>query len=64
MGNSKRQRASESRNDPSVDAFLDEYIAICRRHMLCLSHEDSGGSFIVTKIDGDLLDWVYGAYVE
>ena len=32
---------------PRIDAFIEDIIAVCRKHNLWLSHEDEHGSFEV-----------------
>lgn len=35
----------------AVEDFLDEYEALCRKHELCISHEDAWhGAFIVERL--------------
>jgi hypothetical protein len=34
-----------------VDAFLADIIAVCNKHKLMLTHEDSQGAFIVDRMD-------------
>ncbi len=48
---------------PKVKAFLLEYQALCKRYGLCLSHEDSGGGFIVETTTDYLLAWVNAAAI-
>ena len=47
----------------AVEAFLDEYEALCKKHELCLAHEDHGGGFIVERIRKQTIQWVRGASV-
>ena len=44
-----------------VEAFLDEYEALCRKHELCLSHEDGHGSFIIERLRNSQIKWVRNA---
>jgi hypothetical protein len=46
---------------PDIDAFLDDIVAVCRKHGFGISHEDSQGGFIV--VDGDAFneDWLRAA---
>lgn len=47
--------------NPKIDAFLDEIMAVCERHGLAISHEDGHGAFEIVDIkDGDL-DWLMSA---
>lgn len=46
---------------PKVEAFLDEYEAVCRKHGFSLSHEDGHGAFIIEPYNDDSIKWVRGA---
>lgn len=54
----------EEREVPRADAFLADLIAVCRKHGLCLSHEDQHGSFIVAPLDELYIEWLNNASVE
>jgi len=47
---------------PEVEAFLDEYAALCLKHKLCLSHEDGHGAFIIERDHPRLISWVRQAH--
>lgn len=50
--------------DPRVDAFLSDVLAVCKRHGMAISHEDSQGGFeIVPLIEGDT-GWLNAASSE
>lgn len=41
-----------------VNDFIAEIHGVCRKHRMCIEHEDTHGSFIVEAYDNDLdLDW-------
>jgi hypothetical protein len=44
-----------------IDAFMAEIEAVCRKHDLCISHQDFQGAFIIQKCNEDTLDWLKGA---
>ena len=43
---------------PGVDAFLEEVIAVCRRHGFSMGHEDTQGAFQVLPFSEDAADWL------
>lgn len=45
----------------AVEDFLDEYEALCRKHELCLGHEDDQGSFIVGRLNNNWIRWARNA---
>ena len=48
----------DAESPAEVEAFLEEYRALCRRHNMALSHEDCHGGFIVQRGDIDrVLSW-------
>jgi hypothetical protein len=51
----------EIESPAAVEAFLSEYEALCRKHELCLAHEDDGGGFIVERLRNKTISWVKGA---
>ncbi len=46
---------------PRVDAFITEVIEVSKRHGLAISHEDHGGSFRVTELDEEHIEWLQDA---
>jgi len=48
----------------TVDQFLEEVAAVCRKHRLSIAHEDCGGAFIVAEFDESNIDWLMAAHVE
>ena len=44
-----------------VDAFLAEVTAICEKHNMSISHEDTHGAFIVQPFDESNIKWLMGA---
>ena len=47
-----------------VEAFLEEIEAVCRKHNMSIGHEDTGGSFIITPLDEDHIEWLSHASWE
>ena len=45
----------------SVEAFLDEYEALCKKHNFSLSHEDGHGGFEIEPFDQSNIAWVRAA---
>lgn len=50
--------------NPEVDAFLDEIIAVCRKHGFSIGHEDGQGAFLIDEVDEQNFDWLRGAHLE
>jgi len=59
--NSNPGRAGEYREVPEVDAFLADIDAVCKKHGLSISHEDSHGGFRIVEYDEELRDWLNAA---
>lgn len=53
MGEIKHEKMDCKINEPvenaEVAAFLKDIHAVCKKHGLCIEHEDSHGSFIIGK---------------
>jgi len=49
---------------PKIDSFLDDVIAVCRKHKLSISHEDGHGAFIVQDLDDHDLKWLRDAHYQ
>lgn len=47
---------------PSVDAFIEELLAVCRKHGFALAHEDTHGAFEIVKLEEGDLDWLQQAH--
>lgn len=43
---------------PAIDVFLEEVIAVCRKHGFSLSHEDGHGGFKVERPSDRNFDWL------
>jgi hypothetical protein len=54
-------RAEQRVEVPRIDAFLDEIVAVCKRHGFGLSHEDKHGGFAVVTYDAFDIDWLCDA---
>jgi hypothetical protein len=46
-----------------VDRFIAELVAVCRKHGMSISHEDTHGNFVIEKFDDDLVEWFNDASV-
>lgn len=47
-----------SGESPRVDAFIDEVLAVCRRHGLGISHEDTHGVLLVVNFSEGNADYL------
>lgn len=47
--------------NPKVEKFIDELIAVCKKHGLSLSHEDTQGAFIVEPYSDSNIQWLNDA---
>jgi hypothetical protein len=43
------KESSREVEDPAVDAFLTEVVAVCKKHGMSIGHQDSHGAFQVYK---------------
>jgi sugar phosphate isomerase/epimerase len=48
--------------DPAVDAFLEEVIEVCKKHGMCIGHEDGHGAFLVERGDWTF-EWLLNAHI-
>lgn len=55
---------AELKEIPEIDAFLAEIDVVCRRHKLCISHEDHHGKFEIVNYDHEVAAWLAGASDE
>lgn len=53
---------NERVENPSVDAFIEEVIAIGKKYGFSLSHEDQHGAFIVRPYSERLAEWFRDAF--
>ncbi len=50
---------------PEVDVFLNDLVAVCRKHGMSLGHEDRHGAFEVYRhISPDALEWLCAAHIS
>ena len=45
-----------------IDAYIEEVLAVSRKHGLSISHEDSQGAFIVEEFSKANADWLLAAH--
>lgn len=48
----------------AVISFLDEILAVCRRHNLSIAHEDDNGAFLVVPYNAEAVNWLREARRE
>lgn len=53
-----KQNTKTSDGNPKVKKFINELIAVCKKHGLSLSHEDSQGTFIVEPYSDSNIEWL------
>lgn len=44
-----------------IDAFLDEVVAVCRKHGMSISHEDGAGAFVIIPFSENAVAWLEAA---
>lgn len=50
--------------DHRVDRFLEDVVAVCRKHGMCLGHEDTHGAFQVhRRFDEGKIGWLIQAMI-
>lgn len=42
---------------PDAEAFVQDLLATCRKHGMVISHEDTGGAFLVERLNADDVKW-------
>jgi hypothetical protein len=47
---------------PKMETFLNDIIAVYKKHGLSLGHEDSHGCFLVAEFCQDNVDWLLEAF--
>jgi hypothetical protein len=57
-------RKGEEVWNPKVNSFIEDVLAVCRKHGLSISHEDRYGAFTVEYFDQKLADWLQAAHDE
>lgn len=62
----KRWHSKERREveRPDIDAFLQDVIKVCKKHGMCIAHQDHHGSFLVEPIKKINLKWLLNAAVS
>ena len=56
-------KVNEKIEDPRIDAFLEEILAVCARHGLSISHEDGHGAFIIEPFSENNKEWLENAMI-
>lgn len=51
----------EYTEEPDVDAFLADVIAVCKKHGMSISHEDHHGGFVIERFDESTAEWLLQA---
>lgn len=61
----KRWNISNDGNEefPAIDAFLNDISAVCQKHGMVISHEDTHGAFVIESASTDLGGWLAAAMV-
>lgn len=59
----KRWNAAKNTDieNPKIDAFIEEVIAVCKRHGLSIGHEDGHGAFEIGEADEHNFKWLRDA---
>jgi len=57
-------RTKKDAEFPGIDIFIEEVLAVCRRHGYSISHEDVHGGFIINGFNEDNADWLRSAAVD
>ncbi len=47
-----------------VDAFIEEVIAVSKKHGFSIGHEDGHGAFVISRYSEDDSDWLRDASLE
>ena len=45
----------------SMKKFLEDIDAVCKKHGLSISHQDTHGSFLIEKYDEYNIEWLFNA---
>lgn len=53
-----QQPSMENVEAPEVDAFIEELVAVCRRHGYSIAHEDGHGAFVVEPYSESNAEWL------
>lgn len=57
------QKDCDPRLREQIKTFLDDVIALCRKHQFSISHEDIQGSFVIEPFCEDNAEWLRSAAV-
>lgn len=52
------QNTKTNSENPKVEDFIKELIAVCKKHGMSISHEDSQGAFIIEPYSDTNIEWL------
>ena len=55
--------ANVNLENEKVDKFIEEILAMCKKHGMSISHEDRHGAFIIENYDEHYVEWLGWAHV-
>jgi hypothetical protein len=58
LGQRFNTKTSDWTPTPEIDAFLEEIVAVCKKHGLSIGHEDTNGGFRIHKYDEAKVRWL------
>lgn len=58
LGRRFNTKTTEWMPTPEIDAFLEEVVAVCKKHGFSIGHEDIHGGFRIHKYDEDKIRWL------
>jgi len=57
-------KEGKNKDSPKVDAFLADIHEVCKKHRLCIEHEDNQGGFIIEKYKSEKdFEWLDAASI-
>ena len=54
-------RIQHQGENPAVDAFIEEVLAVCKKHGMSIGHEDGHGGFAIERYMDGNVEWLRGA---
>lgn len=58
MSGVKRWDGSENVSVPEADTFIEEVLAVCKKHGMSISHEDHHGAFEIIAFTDEAAEWL------